>query len=66
MMQVTLPYHPGVNPVTTVQFEANDNVTVLGRAAQVIEAKAGKQTLKVRWLDDGTIETINRLNAKAG
>lgn len=64
MMLITLPQRPGVNPSTTVQFEAGDSVTVLGRAALVIAAKAGKQTMSVRWLDCGEAETINRLNAK--
>lgn len=61
---IMLPQRPGVNPSTTVQFEAGDTVTVLGRAALVIAAKPGKQTMSVRWLDCGEVETINRLNAR--
>lgn len=65
MYLITLPQRPGVNPVTSVQFEAGDSVTVLGRAAQVVEAKPTKLTMSVIWSDSGEKETINRLNAKA-
>ena len=66
MFILTLPVRPGVHPATTVQFEIGDKVTVLGRAALVTEAKAGKQTMSVRW-EDGKreVEVVNRLNAKA-
>lgn len=65
MVLITLPERPGVNPTMSIQFESGDTVTVLGHKALVTEAKPGKQTMSVQWVDNGETETINRLNAKA-